>query len=164
MTRPIRAPRRQQRPPWPADVAFAGAHVLTVCVGLWSEFGDPSPSVDHILGTDTLAQHIWAAIFWFFGALALFANVRRRMRVEAISILCIGGGFALWALMVLFDPNRPSFQSVYAFGVLALIKAGWGGTLLWWINSSYVFVDSKKLLDHRNVLPEGGEGAGTVDQ
>jgi hypothetical protein len=127
-----------------------------MCVGLWSEFGDPSPSVDHILGTDTIAQHLWAAIFWIFGSAALFANIRKRMRMEAVSVLCIGGGFALWALMVMADPHRPSFQSAFAFIVLAGVKSGWGMTLLWWTNSDLVIIDARK-------LREGGEGAGTVD-
>lgn len=158
---PIRSPRRhgqKQRPPWFADLAFAGAHIATIAVGFLSGTGDASPSVGHILGEHTLGRYAWSCLFVLFGIIALWANIRGRLRVEATAILGIAGGFALWALMIFADPDRASLQVGFAFVVIALVKAGWGMTLLWWISSSLIFIDAHKLQEKRD------EGAGSVDQ
>jgi hypothetical protein len=138
--------------------AFAGAHIATVVVGFLSGTGDASPSVGHILGEQTIGRFAWSCLFVLFGAIALWSNIRGRMRVEATAILGIAGGFALWALMIFADPFRSSLQVGFAFVVIALIKAGWGMTLLWWISSSLIFMDAKKLTEKRD------EGAGPVDR
>lgn len=147
----------KQRPPWFADIAFAGAHIATFAVGFLSERGDPSPSVAHILGINTFGQHVWAAIFMCFGVVALVANIRGRLRLEATAILCIAGGFGLWALMVFADPQRSSIQAGFAYIVIALIKAGWGMTLLWWTSSSFIFVHADDIKNER------GKSDGALD-
>lgn len=105
-----------------------------------------------------MGRYAWSLLFILFGGIALWANIRGRMRVEATAILGIAGGFALWTLMIFADPDRSSLQVGFAFVVIALIKCGWGLTLLWWINSSLIFMDAKKLTEKRD------EGAGPVDQ
>lgn len=119
-------------------VCLLVVHVLTVALGVVGLAGDTAASVVRVLGPDT-AAFAWSSVFVVFGAVALVARLRARLRLEAVAVLAIAAGFALWAVMIAVGSGVASLQSALTVAVIAVFKTGWGA-LLWRFAGQLVFV------------------------
>jgi hypothetical protein len=129
-------------PPKVSNYFFLAAHVLTIGVGLAGLVGETAPSVNAVLGYDDIATILFAFLFIFFGGLALYGRLRRRMRVEATAVLTIAGAFFIWGIIVVIASKGPttSLQPASGYFLVSALKIGWGLILFWWANQDLVVV------------------------
>lgn len=139
-------------PPKWSNIFFLVAHALTVCVGIAGLAGETAPSINAVLGYGDFATVLFALLFIFFGAIALFARVTKRLRVEATCVISIGGAFTIWGIIVLIAADGPvtTLQPAAGYFLVAALKMGWGMILFWWANSDLVVVPRLHLAEVKN--------------
>jgi hypothetical protein len=144
-------------PPAASNIFFLAAHVMTIGVGFAGLLGETAPSINAVLGVDDAATILFAFLFIVFGGIALWARLRKRLRVEAVAVLSIAGAFAIWGCIVIIASAGPStsLQPAAGYFLVSALKVGWGMILFWWANQDLVVVP-------RLYIKEG-EDAGSAD-
>lgn len=129
-------------PPKLSNFFFLAAHVLTIGVGLAGLLGETAPSINAVLGYDDIATILFACLFIFFGGIALWARLYKRLRVESVAVFSIAAAFFLWGIIVVIASKGPtvSLQPAAGYFLISGFKIGWGMILLWWANQDLVVV------------------------
>lgn len=124
-------------------------HATVATLGAWGIIEGPSPSVESVLG-GALASGVWSLMFLVFGLSALFCRFASKVgvphltgpphgwrpwrwpwrrhpldfaRTEAFSIVLIGGGYALFSVMVVLSALDPPIETGAIQTALALFAS-----------------------------------------
>lgn len=102
-------------------------HAVIIMLGVFGIIGDPSPTVEIVVGGD-VATTIWSIMFIVFGLLALgcrIANHRKWLdttRSEAVAIIFIGAAMAMFGIFIAMSTAITHSSGVWQTA-LALLAA-----------------------------------------